>query len=120
MEVRYEGTKELIVHHLYKVSAEELARLCLTTSNGTRSLFWHNGILFFFYSMPHIMNGDVVSDFMKGKEHWEEAYYAVQTTFKESLELEDGEFKGAKIRVVNASEFTPHKEFAEWVVKQKK
>ncbi len=120
MDVKYQEPKELVIHHLYQVSTDELTRLCLSVQSSSRMLFWHNGILFFFYSMPHIMSGTVSDDYLKGREHWEEVFYAEQPKFQESMELEDGEFKGAKLRVVKASNFTPHKEFAEWVVKLKK
>ena len=61
-----------------------------------------------------LMNPEIVSDFMKGKEHWLEVYYAEMDTIKEEIALEEGEFKGSKMRVVDAGAFSPHKEFAEW------
>ena len=120
MEIKSPGMKELVVHHLYKVNMDELARLCITTSNGIRPLFWDDGILFFFHSIPLIMNTEITNDYINGREHWEEAYYCELAKYKDVIELEDGDFKGAKIRVVRASDFTPHREFVTWVKKTQK
>ncbi len=117
MEVKYPEMKELIVHHVYKVDSEELAKLCVGTSNTIHPLFWHDGILFFFHQIPLIMNNEVTNDYINGKEHWEEVYYSELKTYKENIEIEDGSFKGAKIRVVDVGNFTPHKEFVLWIKK---
>ena len=114
MQVTHQPPKELIIHKLYKVSKEELAKTAITESQGRGPIYWHYGIAFFFVSFPMLMNTEIISDFMKGKEHWVEVYYADMDTIKEEIELEDGDFKGAKIRVMNAGSFSPHKEFAEW------
>jgi hypothetical protein len=119
MEIKHEATKQLIVHHLYKLSPEQLMRLSLSSGHGPRPLFWHNGILFFFNIMPNIMNPEITSEFVKGIEHWEEVCYAEHDKFKETIEIEDGEYKGAKLHVLKADGFTPHKEFAEWASKKK-
>ncbi len=119
MEITRKDMKELVVHHIYKVDSDELVRLCISTSNGMHPVFWHDGILFFFHQVPLIMNQEVTKDYMNGKEHWEEVYYSELGTYKENIEIEDGGFRGAKIRVINASRFPMHKEFVEWIKKQK-
>ena len=111
------GTKELVVHHLYKVSVEELAKECLGRYATQKQLFWCDGVLFLFEQVAPIMGDEIVADFMKGKEHWQEAYYADTPTYTEYIELDEGDFRGAKVRVVKADAFSPHKEFAAWVKK---
>ena len=64
------------------------------------------------------MNPDITKDYIVGREHWEEAYYSELSTYRESIEIEDGGFKGAKVRVVSAAAFSPHKEFVAWVKKR--
>jgi len=115
MDVKYTEIKELYVHHLYKVSEEELAKECLSRYASQKQLFWSQGVLFLFDAVAPIMGDEIISDFIKGKEHWQEVYYTEMPKYKEFIELEEGEFKGAKVRLVNADEFSPHREFARWV-----
>lgn len=115
MDIKYAETKELYIHHIYKVSVEELAKECISRYTNQKQLFWSNGILFFFEQIPPIMGDEIASDYIKGKEHWLEVYYSDSPKYRESIELEEGDFKGAKIRIIDASEFSPHMEFAKWV-----
>lgn len=119
MEIRYEPPKEIVIHHMYKVDVDELTRVCVGNEQGAKPAYWHNGILFIFHSIPMIINSDLVSDYIKGKEHWDEAYYAEMKEYSESLEVESGEFRGAKVRVIRVDDYSPHREFAEWLKKVK-
>ena len=119
MDITYDGAKELIVHRLYKVSPDELAKTAVSIFGGSKPAYWHDGILFIFQSIPLFMNNGITDDYLKGKEHWQEVYYSELERPRESFEIEDGEFKGAKVRVVTASGFSPHREFAEWVKKNR-
>ncbi len=118
IEIKNPDMKELVIHHVYKVDTDELAKLSISTSNAMHPLFWHDGVLFFYHQIPLIMNPEVTKDYISGREHWEEAYYSELGAYRDSIEIEDGGFKGAKVRVVKASGFSPHKEFVEWVKKQ--
>lgn len=120
MEIKYTETKELDVHHLYRVSEEELAKECLTRYASQKQLFWSSGVLFLFEQVAPIMGDEIIADYIKGKEHWQEAYYAEMPKYREYIELEEGDFKGAKVRVINADGFSPHNEFAKWVRSVKK
>ncbi len=119
MDIRYTGTGELNIHHLYRVSVEDLAKECLSRYAGQKQLFWSEGILFLFEQVAPIMGDEIISDFVKGKEHWNEVYYAQMPKYTEYVELEDGDFKGAKVRILNAESFSPHNEFAKWVKNRK-
>lgn len=119
MEISEVETKELFIHHLYKVSEEELAKECLSRFSNQKLLFWSNGVLFLFEQIPPIMDNEVSTDFIKGKEHWSEVYYSTMPKYKEYIELEEGDFKGAKVRVIMADEFSPHREFAKWIKSRK-
>ncbi len=119
MEVKYEGARELVVHRLYKVSLDEIAKTGVGIFGGSKPLYWHDGIVFIFQPIPLFMNSGITEDYLNGKEHWQEVYYSEMESMKETFEIEDGEFKGAKVRIVKASEFSPHREFAEWVKNKK-
>ena len=93
---------------------------CLSRYASQKQLFWSQGILFLFEQVSPIMSDEISSEFIKGKEHWQEAYYAEMPKYKEFIELEEGEFKGAKVRLINADNFSPHMEFAKWVKTAKK
>lgn len=115
MDIKHAETKELYVHHIYKVSPEELAKECLSRYASQKQLYWCNGILFLYEQILPIMGNEIALDYIKGKEHWQEVYYAEMQHYKEHIELEEGEYKGAKVRIIDASEFSPHSEFAKWI-----
>ncbi len=115
MEIKLTEPKEVDIHHIYKVSEKELAKECLSRYSGAKLLFWSSGVAFFFELVPPIVSGELADDYIKGKEHWQEVYYSDMSKYKDAIELEDGDFRGAKVRIIDASEFSPHKEFAKWI-----
>jgi hypothetical protein len=40
-------------------------------------------------------------------------------SYREYVELEGGDFRGAKVRVINAENFSPHSEFTKWIKTKK-
>lgn len=115
MSVRNIDVSELVLHHSYAVSEEDLLRICLIkSSHMLPTLYWCDGIMFYYEPLLPMFNPEIEKDFMNGKDHWVEVYYAACSEYKSVLELNEGEFKGAKIRVIDASQFQPHKEFAKW------
>ncbi len=119
MEIKNPEMKTLTIHHIYKVDKDELVKLSISTSNAMHPLFWHDGILFFYHQVPLIMNPEIMKEYVNGTEHWEEVYYSEFKTYRENIEIEEGGFKGAKVFVVNSGEFSPHREFVEWIRKRK-
>ena len=118
MPIRYVEATELVVHHAYKISMEDLIRTCISKSHSMPMLYWCNGIAFYYEPLLPIMNPDVEKDFLKGVDHWAEVYYSDMKDYRDVIELDDGEFKGAKIRIIDASGFMPHKDFASWANSQ--
>ncbi len=114
MSVKYVDNSELVIHHAYDVSVDDLMRFCIARSHNSPTLYWANGIAFYYEQIPPMMNAKVEEDFLNGKDHWAEVYYSDMGDYKDTLEMSDGEFRGAKIRVVDASKFMPHKDFAKW------
>ncbi|MDE1768493.1 MAG: hypothetical protein KGH64_03145 [Candidatus Micrarchaeota archaeon] len=119
MSIKYTENSDLIIHHAYRVSENELVSICVNKSHGSPTLYWSDGIIFYFEQIPPIMNSKVEDDFINGKDHWGEVYYADLENYSENLEMSDGEFRGAKIRLINASNFVPHKDFAKWAKQHK-
>lgn len=119
MPVKYSENTDLVVHHAYKVGEGDLLAMCITKSHGTPILYWSDGIGFFFEQVPPIMNPKIEEDFINGKDHWAEVFYADMKNYTETIEISEGEFKGAKVRVVNASKFMPHSDFAKWAKSRK-
>lgn len=114
MSVKYTENADLIIHHAYKVSESDLLAMCITKSHSSPLLYWADGVSFFFEQVPPIMNPKIEEDFVNGKDHWAEVFYADMKNYIDMIEIMDGEFRGAKVRVVNASKFMPHSEFAKW------
>ena len=115
MRIKYIDSSELIIHHAYDVSIDDLMRFCIAGARSSPTLYWADGIAFFYEQIPPMMNARIEEDFVNGKDHWAEVYYSKMKDYKDTLEMNDGEFRGAKIRVVNASKFTPQKDFVKWV-----
>jgi hypothetical protein len=120
MEIKYIETKALYIHHVYKVTEEEMAKECLGHYSGHRELYWGNGIMFLFEQILPIMENRISIDYMEGKEHWQDVYYTEMPSYKEYVELEGGDFRGAKVRVINSENFSPHSEFTKWIKTFKK
>jgi hypothetical protein len=114
MSVRYNDNSDLVIHHAYEVGMDDLVRLCISRSHGSPMLYWADGIAFFYEQIPPMMNAKVEEDFLAGKDHWAEVYYSKVKEYKSVIELDNGEFRGAKIGVVDASKFSMHKDFAKW------
>lgn len=114
-EVIDESVKELIIHHVFETNVEDLAKTCISRSHSFPTLHWANGIVFYFEAMPPVMNEQVEEDYVNGRDHWAEVYYAKMDKYIPNMELGEGEFKGAKIRIVDSSNYIPHKDFVRWV-----
>lgn len=114
MSVKYIDNSELVIHHAYEVGVDDLMRFCISRSHSSPTLYWAGGVAFYYEQIPPMMNVKVEEDFLNGRDHWAEVYYSKMDNYKDTLEMNDGEFRGAKIRVVDASKFAPHKDFAKW------
>lgn len=119
MEIKHTETKQLDIHHMYKVTPDAVAIECIGKYQGHKELFWSKGILFTFEQITPIIGEEIIKDFINGNEYWYEVYYAEMPEYREYIELEEGEFKGARVRVVNAEGFSPHREFSAWVTSGK-
>ncbi|MCL4365417.1 hypothetical protein M1590_03795 [Candidatus Marsarchaeota archaeon] len=112
-KITYAPTQELIVHEIVRVSKDDLLRERVTPS-GTMPLYWCDGILFSFSSLP--MSDEVTSDYMKGKIHWLEVHFTQMEKYTPILVLNEEEYKAAmNIRVLDTSISNIHSEFIRWL-----
>jgi hypothetical protein len=119
VKINYNPIKELVIHEAVELTMDDLMRERITPQ-GNMPLYWCNGIVFSFSSMP--MSDEMVKDYMEGKIHWMEAHYTKMDNHQPVVELRDEQYGGAqKIRVIDTTAFsTLHKDFVEWLKTRKK
>lgn len=115
VDVEYLKTSKLVVHHIYKMPIEELIRNRISPE-GTRALYWCDGIVFSISFVPDTQ--EVIKEYIVGKEHWDAVFYSELVEYQPILELDDPNYRGVKVRVINATDFSPHKEFVQWLKKK--
>ncbi len=113
VRITFSPVNELIIHETVEVDKEDLLRERVTPS-GTMPLYWCNGILFSFSSLP--MTDEIVSDYLKGKIHWLEVHFAKVDKYTPILSLSEEEYKTTmNIRIIDTSKSTLHKELTKWL-----
>lgn len=111
--ITYAPAEELIIHEVVEVGSDDLLRERVTPA-GTMPLYWCDGILFSFTSLP--MTDEVTKDYMKGKIHWLEVHYARMDSYVPVLSLDEEEYKAKmNVRIINTSFSNIHKEFSKWL-----
>ena len=109
VKISFSPIQEVIVHEIIDIDFEDLLRERITPA-GNMPLYWCDGILFSFSSMP--MTRDVVKDYLDGKVHWLEVHYTPMNNYSPVLELNDEQYKALlKIRVIDTSKSSLHKDF---------
>ncbi|MDE1810696.1 MAG: hypothetical protein KGH66_01495 [Candidatus Micrarchaeota archaeon] len=113
VKITFAPIKELIIHEAVKVSYDDILRERVTPS-GTVPLYWSEGMLFSFSSVP--MTRDIVKDYLQGTIHWMEVHYTDMKEYKPVLDLKDQNYGGElKIRVIDTSKSALHSEVAKWL-----
>ena len=113
VRISYSPIEEIIVHDVVEVASEDLLRERVTPA-GTMPLYWCDGILFTFSSLP--MTDEVVSDYLRGKVHWLEAHFAKVEKYTPIMSLSEEEYKTTmNIRIIDTSKSGVHKEFVKWL-----
>lgn len=118
-KINYLPAKELIVHEAVELSMDDLMRERITPA-GNMPLYWCNGIVFSFSSLP--MSEELTREYLQGKIHWMEAHYTRMKAYTPILELKDEQYGAGsqKIRVIDTSKFSSlHSEFVEWLKTRK-
>ncbi len=112
-KITYSPIEELVIHEVLEVSRDDLLR-SRVTPQGTMPLYWCNGLLFSFSSLP--MSEDVTKDYLKGRIHWVEVQYAKMDNYVPVLSLNEEEYKATmNVRIIDTSFSKLHQEFAVWL-----
>lgn len=118
VKITFSPIEELVVHEAIEVDREDLLRERVTPA-GTMPLYWCNGILFSFSSLP--MTDDVVKDYLKGRVHWLEIHFSTNDKYVPVLSLNDEEYKATmSIRIIDTSKSLLHSEVVKWLKSNKK
>lgn len=118
VKISFTPINEVIVHEVVKMDYEDLLRERYTPA-GMMPLWWCNGLLFSFSSMP--MGRDVIKDYLNGKVHWMEVHYTKMDKYSPIIELNDEQYKTTlKIRVIDTSFSVLHNDFTKWLKTQQK
>ncbi len=113
VKITYSPLEELIVHDAFEVDRDDLLRERVTPTV-TMPLYWCNGILFSFSSLP--MTDEVVRDYLRGKIHWLEVHFTNSEKYTPVMTLNDEEYKATmSIRVIDTSRSLLHREFTKWL-----
>ncbi len=113
VKITYSPAEELIVHEVVEVSKDDLLRERVTPA-GTMPLYWCDGILFSFSSLP--LTDDVTKDYLKGKIHWLEIHFARMDKYLPVMPLDEDEYKAKlNVRIIDTSFSSIHSGVAKWL-----
>lgn len=113
VRITYSPIDELVIHEAVEVPKADLLRERITPS-GNMPLYWCNGILFSFSSLP--MTDDIVKDYLKGKIHWLEIHFSKEPKYTPILTLNEEEYKAImNIRVIDTSKSNLHNDLTKWL-----
>ena len=112
-KITYQPAQELVVHDILALQKEEMMRANVTP-NGNLPLYWCDGVLYGFSSPP--INDEVIGEMLKGRLHWMEVRYAKMEDYKQTLSLNEEEYKATMtFRIIRTDKFAVHKEFVKWL-----
>ncbi len=113
IKITYAPANELVIHEIINIAKEDLIRERVTPA-GVMPLYWCDGLLFSFSSLP--LTDDVVKDYLKGRIHWLEVHFAKEEEYKPVLSLNDEEYKTTmNVRVIDTSNSEMHRELVKWI-----
>ncbi len=115
VKIAYSPIQQIIVHEIVKMDMDDLLRERVTPA-GNMPLYWCDGILFSFSSLP--MSRKVLDDYLAGTIHWMEVHYTEMKDYKQVMDLNDEHYNSTlKIRVIDTGKSSLHADFVKWVKK---
>lgn len=113
VKITFSPATELVVHEAVEMSKDDLLLERITPA-GNMPLYWCNGIVFSFSSLP--MTDDIVKEYLKGRIHWLEVHFARMERYIPVITFESEEYKSTmNVKVVDTSASGLHKEFIIWL-----
>ena len=116
-DIAYEPIKKIIVHAMCRHENARDLIMTRMTPIGIMPLYWCDGVLFVYDTAK---GSDASKSFMSGVLHISRLDYAEMKDYKHTIELEDEQFKGAKVNVLNYSNLAHFKDLAKWLKSTKK
>lgn len=113
VKITFSPTEELVVHEVVEMSKDDLLLERITPA-GNMPLYWNNGIVFSFSSIP--MTDDIIKDYLKGRIHWLEVHFTKMEKYVPVITWESPEYKSSmSVRIIDTTTSLLHKEFINWL-----
>ncbi len=113
VKITFSPISEVVVHEVVKIGYDDLLRSRITPA-GSMPLYWCDGVLFSFNSMP--MTKDIIKDYLNGRIHWMEVHYCEMKKYQEILDLNDDAYKATMhVRVIDTSSSALHTDLIKWL-----
>lgn len=113
VKITFSPATELVVHEVVEVTKDDLLLERITPA-GNMPLYWCNGILFSFSSVP--MTDEVMKEYLKGKIHWLEVHFTRMEKHVPVISFESPEYKSTmNVKIIDTSASELHKEFIAWL-----
>ena len=113
VKITFSPATELVIHEVVEMPKDDLLLERITPA-GNMPLYWCNGILFSFSSLP--MTDDVVQEYLKGKIHWLEVHFTHMEKYVPVISCESPEYKSTmNVRIIDTSTSLLHREFTSWL-----
>jgi len=113
VKIIFSPASELIIHEAVEMTKDDLLLERITPA-GNMPLYWCNGILFSFSSVP--MTDDIVREYLKGKIHWLEVHFSRMEKYVPVISFESAEYRSTmNVKVIDTSASELHREFIKWL-----
>lgn len=113
IKITFSPAQELVVHEVVAMERDDLLRERITPA-GNMPLYWCNGIVFGFSSIP--MTEEIVREYLRGKIHWLEVHFSRIDKHVPFITFESEEYKATmNVRVIDTSASQLHSEFVNWL-----
>jgi hypothetical protein len=112
MEIIYNPPKKIVLHEIYHFKTIEELVKTRTSNDGTRNLFWANGLLFVMYLSNSDKSKDQELDGIINIQFFD---YVEMDEYKEIIEFEDNFLKLVKARVFNYGFIPFFMELTQWI-----
>jgi len=113
VKITFAPATELVIHEVVEVTRDDLL-LERITPQGNLPLYWCNGILFSFSSVP--MTEEIIKEYLKGRIHWLEVHYTRMDKHVPVISFESSEYKSTmNVKVIDTSASELHRQFIVWL-----
>jgi len=113
VKITFSPATELVIHEVVEVTKDDLLLERITPA-GNMPLYWCNGVLFSFSSVP--MTEEIVKEYLGGRIHWLEVHFSKMEKYIPVISFESAEYKSTmNVKVIDTSASELHREFIKWL-----